>query len=106
MVSDRSYFLEEDVGGSVFIITAGKQKYYNLTEVNWSPNTKEDHNPYRNKIARIDGRLSALAVILDFYEIREGGIKIKLDGKPTCNQAKYKDGHSETLCDILQDIRN
>ena len=109
LVSGGSYFPEKDAGGSVFIISAGKRKDNSLIGFNWSPGTKEDQNPYRSELIGIDGGLSALAVILNFYEITEGGIEIALDGESAMNQAKDKDGYlhiSQTLYDILQDIRN
>ena len=50
LVSDGSYFPEEDTGGSAFIISAGKRKDNYLIGFNWFPGTKEDQNLYRSEM--------------------------------------------------------
>ena len=109
LISDGSYFPEKESGSSAFILTAGKTKKNRLTGMNWVVGTKQDQNPYRSEIAGIDGALSMVAIIVQFFNIDQGGIEIALDGQSTLNRAKdsiddLKIGQS--CYDILQDIRN
>ena len=66
LITDGSYFKEYESGSSAFILTAGKTKKNKLIGKNWVPGSKEDQNPYRSKLAGIDGGLSMLATIIHF----------------------------------------
>ena len=72
MVSDGSYFPDEEAGGVAFIISAEKNGH-NLIGLNWSPGTKEDQNPYRSELVGIKDGLSALAIIIIFFKLKKVG---------------------------------
>ena len=109
LITDGSYYLEHDSGSSAFILTAGRTKKNKLVGVNWVPGSKEDQNPYRSELAGIDGALSMIAVLVQFFDIKQGQIEIALDGLSALKQAKkcIKDLLITQSCyDILQDISN
>lgn len=57
----------------------------------------------------MDGILSALAVIVKHYGIKEGGIEIALDGLSAMKQAStdnYYISIHQSYFNIIQDIRN
>ena len=109
LVSDGSYYKDNEAGGSAFILTPGKTNKNKIIGTNWSPGMKKDQNPYRSELVGINGGLSILGIIIKFFNIKEGGIEIVLDGESALNQAKedfYQLKSSQSCFDILLDIRN
>ena len=103
------YFPDHDSGSSAFILTPGKTKKNKLVGVNWVPGTKEDQNPYRSELAGINGALSMLEVVVQYFEIEQGKIEIALDGESAMKSAvkSIKDLFINQSCyNILQDISN
>ena len=109
LVSDGSYYKDEEAGGSAFILMPGKTNVNRIVGISWSPGTKVDQNPYRSKLVGIDGGLLILAILLKYFNIMEGGIKIALDGESALNQAKDVNNQlniSQPYFDPLLDIYN
>ncbi len=109
LITDGSYFKEYESGSSAFILTAAKTKKNKLVGKNWVPGSKEDQNPYRSELAGIDGGLSMLAIIIQFFNIEQGQIEIALDGLSALNQAKKCIKNlliTQSCYDLLQDISN
>lgn len=80
LIIDGLYFPENEAGSSAFILTAGKTKKNKLIGMNWVPGTREEQDPYRSKLAGINGELSMIAIILIVFDIKQGQIEIALDG--------------------------
>ena len=109
LVSDESYYKDNEAGGSEFILTPGKTNKNRIIGTKWSPGIKEDQNPYRSELVGINGGLLILEIKIKFFNIKEGRIEIVLDGESALNQAKedfYQLKSSQSCFDILLDIRN
>ena len=89
-------------------MVANKKDRNVLTDVNWSPGTKEDQTAYRNKLTEVDCILAVLAIFVKHYSIKKGAITIAFD----CDSALKMCAESDPLSidmkcfDILQEIRN
>ena len=90
-------------------IHAGKTVTNKLSVLNWSPGTAEEQQPYRSELVGINGTLSALKIIVDFYKIQHGTIEIACDNMEAKNQSEKDEPYisiSQNCADIIQDIRN
>ena len=54
---------------------------------NWVPGVKKDQSVYYSELVIIDGILSVLKVIVDFYKIRSGSIELAVDEEQAMDQA-------------------
>ena len=88
LISDVSYFPDYDSSSSAFILTPEKTKKNELVWLHWVPGSKEDQNPYRSELAGINGALSMIVVLVQFFESEQGTIEIALDGESAMNRAK------------------
>ena len=108
-ISDGSFIPDQQKGSSAFIITPGRTIQNRFEGYNWVPGQPDDQNPYRSELAGMNGVLSAIAVIVKYYGIKEGEIEIALDGLSAMKQASTEDYHlsiHQSCFDIIQDIRN
>ena len=106
-ISDGSFRPEEEAGTSSFRISPGKTSKHVMKGSNWVPGVKKEQSAYRSELAGIDGILSVLKVIVDFYKIRSGSIELALDGESAMDQANDA-GYlytSQKSFDIIHDIR-
>ena len=76
-ITDGSY--KNNKGTAGITIHPGKTVANKLSVLNWSPGTEEDQQLYCSKLVGINGTLSALKIIVDYYEITTGTIKIACD---------------------------
>jgi hypothetical protein len=79
-ISDGSYNPITHKGTSFLTIVADKHDKDPLDGDNWVPGLPTDQSAYRSKLAGIAGILSAVAVIIQQYDITKGSITIVLDG--------------------------
>jgi hypothetical protein len=74
-------------GTSSLTIVADKHDRDPLDGDNWVPGLPTDQLAYRSELAGIAGILSAVAVIIQQYDITKGSITIALDGESALDQA-------------------
>ena len=106
-ISDGSYDPLTQKGTSSLTIVADKNDKNPLEGDNWVPGTPTDQSAYRSELAGITGILSAVAIIIQHYDITEGSITIALDGSSALDQASADNPLKidQPDFDILQDIR-
>ena len=92
---------------SAIMITAGESLENVLTAANWSPGISEDQSAYRGELCGIDGALSALKVIIDYYSINQGKIELALDNVGAKDQSDTEDilHIAQKSADIIRYIR-
>ena len=100
------YLPDERKGSSAFIITAGQTIVNKIVGYNKIPGLAHEQNAYRSELGGIDGILSVLEVIVDYYNITHGAIELALDGKSALEQANLEDflQAGQSSFGILQDI--
>ena len=59
-----------------------------MNVLNWSPGTAEEQQPHRSELVGINGTLSALKIIVDYYKITNGTIEIACDNMEAKNQSE------------------
>ena len=69
-------------------IHPGKTVTNKLNVLNWSPGTAEEQQPHRSELVGINGTLSALKIIVDYYKITNGTIEIACDNMEAKNQSE------------------
>ena len=105
-ITDGSY--KNGKGTAGMTIHPGKTVTNKLSVLNWSPGTAEEQQPYRSELVGINGTLSALKIIVEFYKIQHGTIKIACDNMEAKNQSEKDEPYifiSQNCADIIQDIR-
>jgi hypothetical protein len=106
-ISAGSYDPLTHKGTSSLTIVADKHDKDPLDRDNWVPGLPTDQSAYRSELAGIAGILSAVAVMIQQYDITSGSITIALDGKSALDQASAETPLKidQADFDILQDIR-
>jgi hypothetical protein len=106
-ISDGSYDPLIHKGTSSLTIMADKHDRDPLDDDNWVPGLPTDQSAYRSELAGIVGILSAVAVIIQQYDITKGSITIALDRESALDQASAETPLkvNQADFDILQDIR-
>jgi hypothetical protein len=106
-ISDGSYDPLTHKGTSSLTIVADKHDKDPLDGDNWVTGLPTDQSAYQSELAGIVGILSAVAVIIQQYDITKGSITIALDGESALDQASAETPLKidQADFDILQDIR-
>ena len=93
---------------AAFVMVINKEDKQPLTVANWSPGKKTDQFAYRSELTGVDSILSALAILVKHFNIKNRQITISLafsSALKTCLPIKPL-GVKILSFDFLQDIRN
>jgi hypothetical protein len=106
-ISDGSYDPLTHKGTSSLTIVTDKHDRDPLDGDNWVPGLPTDQPAYLSKLDGIAGILSAVAVIIQQYDITKGSITIALDGESALDQASAETPLKidQADFDILQNIQ-
>jgi hypothetical protein len=102
-VSNGSFDPATLKGTSALIIVADKDNHNPLEAANWVPGLAS----HRSKLAGVAGILSAVAIIIQHYDITTGSVTIALDGQSALDVASVDTPMKidRPDFDLIQDIR-
>jgi hypothetical protein len=100
-------YYKQDRGTSAFLLQGPLKTEHRILGVNRTPGNPSDQSPYRAELSGISGILSLLSLLCQIHDIKQGSIRIGLDGDSAMKEASglHPLHVDQPSFDLLSDIR-